>query len=572
MKLTEISHYDARPGQLTEWRLHPATIAAAAESPQDQRPPSYIQDAHVRAAAALRQIGVAAPTWLATAFDFKSPLDAGAMETTLLRWITRHETLRSGLRLEGHELKRFTLSPEAVALEPVVVDRFTCGAEMVRYLEGRFDEAADPLTWPPYIFATADHEDGFTVYLAFDHSNVDGYSIAQLAHEIHEIYAAALADRPADLPEVGSYIDFSQLERDMAADLDSSDESVVRWQDFVDAAGGELPRFPLDLGVTPGEMPRQTGGLQWLFDAADAEAFDAACRAAGGNFAAGVLASASAVAHELGGGPVFRTVIPLHTRSEPRWEASLGWYIGLAPFEIPTAQAADFPELIRMARDASRAVKSMAQVPFAKVGSLLEDPVRPLSVISYIDTRVVPGARRWDEWNAQAFGKVSYGDEVYMWINRTPDGAYLTCRYPTTDVAHRNINEYIERVRDVLTSVARTGSYAFSGDGRAAPAPPPSPQHVGEAPRFELRREPVAHVGGRAEPQWVGDHAHGHAVAVTDQCGERLVPDWEADHRHVARTVRPKVQHALGHRADVGCTSVELLRRTGGELERKRLR
>jgi hypothetical protein len=571
MKLTEISNYDARPGALSEWRLHPATLAAAAASPEDERPPSFIQDAHVRTAAALRQIGVDAPTWLATAFDFHGALDVAAMEATLLHWIARHETLRSGLRLEGHELKRFTLSAEAVSLDRVVVDEFTCGAAMVGYLEDRFDEAADPLTWPPYIFATVDHEDGFTVYLAFDHSNVDGYSIAALAHEIHELYDAALADRPAELPAVGSYVDFSQLERDAAADLDSTHESVGRWQDFIDASGGELPRFPLDLGVAPGEMPRQTSGCEWLIDDADAKAFDDACRAAGGNFAAGVLATASAVAYELGDNPVYRTVMPLHTRSEPRWAASLGWYIGLAPLEIPTAEAADFPELVRMARAASRAVKSMAQVPFAKVGSLLADPVRPLSVISYIDTRVVPGAPKWDEWNAQAFGKVSYGDEVYMWINRTPDGAYVTVRYPSTDVAHRNVKEYIERVREVLTTVARTGTYPFTGALIPAHDGACSPHDVGEAPGCELRREPLAHVGGWAEPQRVRDHAHAHAVAVADERGEGLVPDWEAEHRHVGRTMRPKLQHALGHRTDVGCAAVELLRRTGGELEGERL-
>jgi hypothetical protein len=500
MKLTEISKYDARPGVLTEWRLDRDTIAAATASPQDQRPASYIQDAHVRTAATLRQIGVEAPTWLATAFDFQGALDVRAMKATLLQWITRHETLRSGLRLEGEQLNRFTLSPEAVSLEPVVVDAFASGAAMVRYLEDRFDVAADPLTWPPYLFATVEHENAFTIYLAFDHSNVDGYSIAQIAHEVHELYDAALGDRPAELPEAGSYVDFSQLEHDAAADLDCDHDSVLRWRDFVEACGGELPRFPLDLDIAPGELPRQTGGYEWLIDAADAKAFDDVCKAAGGNFATGLLAITSAIAHELTGDPVYRTVMPLHTRSEPRWAASLGWYIGLAPLEIPTAQAADFHDLVRISREATRAVKPMAQVPFARVGSLLEDPVRPLSVISYIDTRVVPGARQWDEWNAHAFGKVSYGDEVYMWINRNHDGAYVTCRYPTTDVAHRNVNEYIERVRAALVEVARTGTYAF---GRAVEDATPhetvrSPDHVGETPGLELLGEPLAQVGGGA--------------------------------------------------------------------------
>jgi hypothetical protein len=116
-----------------------------------------------------------------------------------------------------------------------------------------------------------------------------------------------------------------------------------------------------------------------------------------------------------------------------------------------------------MARHASQVAKPIAQVPFAKVCSLLDTVLRPASVISYIDARMVPGAASWTEWNAHAFGKVAYGDEVYLWINRTREGVYLTCRYPDTEVARKNVTTFIENTRDVLRSVATSGSYAFAG-------------------------------------------------------------------------------------------------------------
>jgi hypothetical protein len=463
LKLTEISKYEAQPGRLVEWSLHPTTVAASAQAPQDARPPSFTQDAHVKTTAFLRGIGVEAPTWLATAFDISGPLDVEAMEATFLQWISRHETLRSELRLTGEELERFTLSADDVALERTVIDDFTRGADVVSYLEDRFDQAANPLTWPAYIFVTVAREDGFTVYLAFDHTNVDGYSIALISYEIHELYAAALAGRPAELVEAGSYLDFSQIERESSDELDADHQAVTCWRDFVDTCGGQLPAFPLDLGLAAGEYPRQTGACTWLMDPADADAFDEVCKAVGGNFAAGVTAAASIAAYELGDEPVYRTVIPFHTRSELQWLTSLGWYIGLAPLELATAQAADFYELVRMARRAARVAKPVAQAPFAKVFSLLEPPVRPLSVMSYIDGRIVPGAQHWGEWNVHAFGKVSYGDEVYLWINRTLEGVHVTCRYPSTELGHRNVNDFIDHTREVLTSVARTGSCAFSG-------------------------------------------------------------------------------------------------------------
>jgi hypothetical protein len=463
LKLTEISKYDAQPGRLVEWRLHPTTVAASAQQAQDSRPPSFTQDAHVKTTALMRAAGFEAPTWLATAFDISGALDAEAMEATFLQWIARHETLRSELRLTGEELERFTLSAEDVSLERTFVDDFTSGAEIVSYLEDRFDQAADPLTWPAYIFVTVAREDGFTVYLAFDHTNVDGFSIALISYEIQELYAATLAGRPAELVEAGSYVDFSEIERASADDLEADHHAVARWRDFVDSCGGQMPAFPVDLGVAAGEYPRQTGGCTWLMDPADADAFDEVCKAIGGNFAAGVTAAAGAAAYELGDVPVYRTVIPFHTRSELKWLMSLGWYIGLAPLEIPTAEAADFHDLVRMARRAARVARPVAQTPFAKVFSLLDPPVRPLSVMSYIDARAVPGAPHWTEWNAHAFGKVSYGDEVYLWINRTLDGMYVTYRYPDTEVARRNVTAYIDRTRDIMTSVSKTGTYEFAG-------------------------------------------------------------------------------------------------------------
>jgi hypothetical protein len=299
---------------------------------------------------------------------------------------------------------------------------------------------------------------------------VDGYSILQTPHEIHELYAAARDGRRAKLAKVGSYVDFSKIERDRADDLDANHESLVRWRDFVETCGGALPGFPLDLDMRAGDMPMQTAVREPLLDRADAAAFDVACRRAGGGILPGVLAVAGIVAYQRGGQPVYRTVIPLHTRSGQLWSRSLGWYIALAPIEIATAQAQDFRELMRIARDAVAAAKSVAHVPFPKVCALLDAELCATSMISYIDCRMVPGARHWGEWKAHAFGKVIYGDEVYLWINRTLDGLDVTCRYPRTELAHKNITGFISDARGVLTSVARSGSYSYASDCRARPA------------------------------------------------------------------------------------------------------
>jgi hypothetical protein len=306
--------------------------------------------------------------------------------------------------------------------------------------------------------------------LAFDHSMVDGYSITHIPAEVHELYAAALSGQAAELVAVGSYVDFSEIEHDGAEQLDVDDGAVVRWQQFVAASGGGLPGFPLQLGVAPGAMPAQIGICEWLLDTPHADAFAAACKAAGGSFLAGVLAVASLVAYERGGQPVYRTVVPFHTRCEQRWERSLGWYIGLGPVEIATAQAQNFADLIAMAQTAAQAAKAVAQVPFGKVCTLLDSVVRPVSVFSYMDGRMLPGADRWGDWRAHAFGKVSVGDEAYVWVNRTVDGLYMTCRYPGTDLAHTNIADYIQHTNTIFTQIAQHGCYTIAAHRTTHPA------------------------------------------------------------------------------------------------------
>ncbi|GAA2804052.1 condensation domain-containing protein [Saccharopolyspora taberi] len=451
MKITELSAYDARGGTVTEWRPRPATPAA------DPRPPSYLQEQHVRVAAAQHAAGVHAPTWLATAFDLPGGLDQHALRTALAGWTTRHETLRSRFRFSGTGLRRFTLN--AMSFEPHDIGEIADPDELHRYLEDRFDRGTSPLDWPPYLIFTVHGPDRATIYLAFDHTNVDGYSLFLIADEFNELYSAALAGRPPELPEVGSYPDFCAAERIRAADVGADDAAVARWREFLRDSGGEQPVFPLELDVPPGPPPAQRSEADWLLDSAEAERFNAACKQSGGSFLSGVLATAAIAASELGDTEVYRTVVPFHTRSHQRWAASLGWYVGLAPFELSTAETADFRDLVRAASDETRAAKHLAEVPLARVCELLGGLFLPRSAVSYMDVRQVAGADRWRTWNAQTFGKVSLGDEVYIWVLRTPDGVYLASRYPNTDLAYKNMSRYIERMREVFITVAETGTY-----------------------------------------------------------------------------------------------------------------
>ncbi|MER6673020.1 condensation domain-containing protein [Streptomyces sp. NPDC000983] len=461
MRTTDIQRCEARPGRLVEFTLSPATVAAAADLPDDPRPPSYIQESHIRTARSVREDGLAVPTWLGAAFDVPGPVDLDALQEALRLWTLRHETLRSGFRPDGAGLRRFTLDAGAVSLHREVVGDFTDPAELVRHLQHRFDGAADALGWPNLIYAAVVRDDGASVYMAFDHSNVDAYSLYRIPAEIHELYTAAVRGEPVSESPVCSYIDFCETERADADRIDADHEIVGRWREFIARCDGTLPSFPVDLGVRPGgPLPPQRLMREPLVGPDAAAAFEAYCRPYGGGLV-GVLAATALIVRELGGRSVYRTVVPFHTRVKSRWSDSVGWYVGGAPIEVPLEPEPDFPAALRSVRAQLQAARPLARMPLARVLNLLGTDFRPTSpdlysIVSYVDARGFPGSADWAGLSAYGLIRVSYGDQVCAWVNRLHEGLWFAARYPDTDVAHKNLRLYVERLRDVVAGVSAT--------------------------------------------------------------------------------------------------------------------
>ncbi|WP_151481561.1 condensation domain-containing protein [Streptomyces albicerus] len=458
--MTDIQRCEIRPGHLVEWTLHPTTVEAAAGLPEDSRPPAYVQESHVRTARSVREDGLFVPTWSGTAFDIPGQVDIDVLQKALRAWTLRHETLRSGFRWVGDEMRRFTLDADAVALHREDVDDFADAAALTRYLEGRFDVAADALSWPNFIYAAVVREDGASVYMVFDHSNVDAYSIYRIPAEIHELYEAALAGRAAETLPTASYVDFCAIERTNADQIDETHAIVARWREFVADCDGKLPNFPVDLGLDPeGPLPTQKLMREMLVDDADAAAFEAYCRPYGGVLV-GILAATALIVHEIGGQRVYRTVVPFHTRVKSQWLDSVGWYVGGAPIEISVAQAPDFDSALATVRAELRKNRLLSRMPLARVLRLLGSDFRPTSpdlhsIVSFVDTRGFPGSDQWQSMKAHALIRVSYGDQVCAWLTRVHDGLQFASRYPGTDVAHKNMRLYVEGLRELIVSVAR---------------------------------------------------------------------------------------------------------------------
>ncbi|MEU9384120.1 condensation domain-containing protein [Streptomyces sp. NPDC048279] len=456
MRISDIQRCEVRPGRLVEWTFSPATVAAATALPPDPRPPAYIQESHIRTARAVREDGLFVPTWLGTAFDLPGRADLDALEEALRNWTLRHETLRSGFRWEGDDMRRFTLDASDVTLHREVVGDFADAAVLTRYLQDRFDVAADALDWPNLIYAAVVRDDSTSVYMAFDHTNVDAYSLQLTSNEIQGLYTSGVTGRSVAGAPVGSYVDFCRHERANADGIDDTHAIVGRWREFIGRCDGRLPEFPVDLGLEPdGALPAQKLMCEPLVDADTAAAFEAHCRAYGGSLV-GILAATSLIVQELGGQPVYRTVVPFHTRLKSEWSDSVGWYVGGAPIEVPAAR--DFDGALATVRAELRANRSLARIPLARVLRLLGKDFRPTSpdmysIVSYTDARLTPGSSDWAEQKTYALIRVSYGDQVCAWVSRLHEGLWFACRYPDTEIAYKNVRRYAERLRDLIASV-----------------------------------------------------------------------------------------------------------------------
>ncbi|WP_058041885.1 condensation domain-containing protein [Streptomyces roseifaciens] len=461
--MTEIQRCEIRPGRVVEWTLHPSSVEAAMSLPDDSRPPAYVQESHVRTARSVRQDGLFVPTWLGTAFDIPGKVDLDVLHVALQTWTLRHETLRSGFRWTGDDMRRFTLGADDVMLQRQDVGDFPDTATLTQYLQDRFDVVANALVWPNFLFAAVVRDDCTSVHMAFDHSNVDAYSIQRIPSELHDLYSAGLEGRSVDATPVASYVDFSAAERTEADRIDDTHAIVSRWREFIARCDGKLPNFPVDLGLDPeGPLPVQKFMHEMLADDTEAAAFEAYCRPYGGSLV-GILATIALIVHEIGGQQVYRTVVPFHTRAKSQWSDSVGWYVGGAPIEIPVAQAPDFDSALAMVRAALRENRQMSRIPIARMLRLLGSDFRPTSpdlysIVSFADARVIPGSELWQDQKAYGLIRVSYGDQVCMWTTRLHEGLQFASRYPDTDVAHRNMLLCVERLRERIVAVAREHS------------------------------------------------------------------------------------------------------------------
>lgn len=506
MRFTDIRDHELPTGRLTMWVPSDETMRRSETAATDSRRPSDNQHGHIAHAMARRvdpdlitivsdptgEGGRAAATgWLGICFDV-APTSTHGLRRSLETWMRRHETLRSGFRpassVDGPDsFERFTLPAADVHLEAVELGRYDEPGALAERLDDLFNASTDAICWPAFAFAAIWSANATTVVLAFDHLNVDGYSILLMAAELREMVDADREGRPPHLPAVPSYLDFVEDELDVASTATGNHDAVQRWRQFL-GEEHQTPSFPLPDGLAPGSQVPQTATCTTILTESEAATFGAWCRASGISTTAGFLGVLALAFRRLD--PTtrgsdehpFRALVSTHTRHDPRWAEALGWFTAVAPFAVTIRGDSVLIDVLDDVDAAWSDAKVGARLPMARVGSLLGRPIEPRFVVSYLDARHVRGAARWADWNAGALiGDVGPTDQVYLWINRMPTETYLTWRFPGNDVCRDQVQAVNVTMSDIIHDIL--DSIAISGPGGAMPLAgilePPWPDPVG---------------------------------------------------------------------------------------------
>jgi hypothetical protein len=165
----------------------------------------------------------------------------------------------------------------------------------------------------------------------------------------------------------------------------------------------------------------------------------------------------------------------LHTRTDPRHQSSVGWFVGMVPVDLDPGAARGVDErLAAVAAEVARR-RDLAPVPYPRVAELLGSDATPRFVVSYVDCRRIPGAQDWVRWGARTLrGASTSPDEVYLWVVRSPAGISVSARFPSsataTDAVHRYLHSLHEAIADLAEELGVSDQLDRRGRATARPA------------------------------------------------------------------------------------------------------
>ncbi|GGD10156.1 GNAT family N-acetyltransferase [Nocardioides daphniae] len=434
MRLTNVAHLRLPFGRLLGYDL---TVG----EPGRALPVSFDQGLHVGA-------GDRPGSWMALSFKLPEAVALDDLATAWLAVVARHGTLRTVFSPaaapdEGPVLHEVEVGPGAWVEHPIAPGQAVNAA-----LRDVLDAACTPYGRPSHRLCVLQTAAGPTVVVGADHAHTDMWSMLVIARDLLTSLAAVRAGEKPALPPTPTFAEHTQSLRDRPA---APEEVRRRWEEIITDGGGVMPRFPMPLGEVT-TLQRERVEVRDVLDVDDCAAFSAEARDRGVSTLALVVSSMTEVTQRLAEQPL-RAVFPVHSRYEPTWHDSVGWFITNSVLESadpdPRASAAAVKEAVQMGS------WPLADV-LAPWGGM---PVAPgMFAISWLDLRRLPVRVDSAGLEAQYVGAEILTDGVMLWFILDESGLHLRCRYPDTDEARRNVGAWLDALVDHVGAHARASA------------------------------------------------------------------------------------------------------------------
>ncbi|GAB2977895.1 GNAT family N-acetyltransferase [Nocardioides montaniterrae] len=432
MRLTHVGHIRLPFGRLWGYDV-------TAGPPGDTVDISFDQGRHVGS-------GDRAGSWMALSFQLSAPVDRDLLAAAWLAVIARHGTLRTRFALgaDGEPtLHTIDVTPGAWTEHEIAAGESANDA--VRRV---LDERCRPLSAPSHRLCVVETATAPTIVIAADHSHVDMWSLLVLGRDLLIGLDQARAGSEPSLPPAPAFAEHTRALTERPA---APDDVHQTWARVIDASGGVMPRFPLDLGDVTAPVAERVE-LRDVLDVDDSAAFAAQARADGVSTLALVIAAMAAVTENLAQQPL-RALFPVHSRYDETWHDSVGWFITNSVIECtdstPATAAAAVKDAIRLGS------WPLAEV-LAPWGGM---PTAPgMFAISWLDLRRLPV--RFDSVGMQAHyvSAALKTDGVMIWFILDEAGLHLRCRYPDTVQARTSVGRWLDALVDRLGRQARTSA------------------------------------------------------------------------------------------------------------------
>jgi amino acid adenylation domain-containing protein len=292
-------------------------------------------------------------------WQFPKGLEPAALDSAVAGLVRRHEILRT----------RFAPQPDGTVvlevLDKVSVPVTWAGRDWRVALDAAVARPFDLAQPPLFRLVAAELDDGPGLCLVMHHIVTDRWSMDVLSRDLVELYAAALEERPAQLPPLPvQYGDYAAWQRRFLTDERLA--SLLEWWQGA-LAGHDRPELPMD-------RPRPTTAdgigdrvVAHLSEETTSALTDLAWRARATPFIVVMAALAATLSAYTGSDDIVIGAI-VSDRPHPGLQDLVGFFINTVPVRIQlTGPGLTFRELIVDTRDAWMAADAHQDAPLEQI-------------------------------------------------------------------------------------------------------------------------------------------------------------------------------------------------------------